>query len=152
MHTDYFDIRQVRQIPNGIEPMQNSSRRTLTRTLIPLATRAGARIMQIYATDFTVTEKADASPVTQADQAAEDIILAGLRAVAPSIPVVSEEAAGRGEKMVAGSSFFLVDPLDGTREFINRNGEFTVNIGLIENGMPTLGVIYAPALDRKSGV
>lgn len=128
--------------------MQNSSGAALARSLIPLATRAGARIMQIYATDFKVTQKADTSPLTLADQAAEDIILAGLRDLAPSIPVVSEEAASQGKKMVAGDRFFLVDPLDGTKEFVNRNGEFTVNIGLIENGVPTLGIIYAPALDH----
>ncbi|MHA1522868.1 MAG: 3'(2'),5'-bisphosphate nucleotidase CysQ [Alphaproteobacteria bacterium] len=128
--------------------MSNAPSRGLVESLIPVALNAGARIMEIYATDFTITTKADNSPVTQADQAAEAIILAGLRTLAPAIPVVSEEAAGRGEKMTVAKRFFLVDPLDGTREFINRNDEFTVNIGLIEHGVPTLGIIYAPALDQ----
>ena len=128
--------------------MKNSPRRALLESLIPIVIRAGERIMQIYATDFTVKTKADASPVTLADQAGETIIVDGLRAIAPDIPVVAEEAASRGEEMVIGERFFLVDPLDGTREFINRNGEFTVNIGLIEEGKPTLGIIYAPVLDH----
>jgi len=113
-----------------------------------LALKAGAEIMRFYATDFTVDSKDDASPVTDADRAADAVIVAGLEARFPGIPVVTEErmeshgAAGTAER------FFLVDPLDGTREFISRNGEFTVNIALIENGVPTLGVVYAPAVDR----
>jgi 3'(2'), 5'-bisphosphate nucleotidase len=108
---------------------------------------AGAAILDIYRTDFAVRGKADASPVTEADEQAERIILAALRDASPEIPVVAEEeiAAGRGPSTV-GSRFWLVDPLDGTKEFISRNGEFTVNIALIEDGRPTMGVVYAPAL------
>jgi 3'(2'), 5'-bisphosphate nucleotidase len=108
--------------------------------------------MRIYAGDLGVRDKADKSPVTDADQAAEAIIVAGLRALTPDTPVVAEEemAAGRVpaiDVIQAGGSFWLVDPLDGTKEFIKRNGEFTVNIALIEDGRPTLGIVLAPASD-----
>ena len=93
--------------------------------------------------------KADKSPVTDADHAAEAIIVAGLRALTPDTPVVAEEemAAGRVPDASNGGPFWLVDPLDGTKEFIKRNGEFTVNIALIEDGRPTLGIVLAPATD-----
>lgn len=110
---------------------------------------AGRAIMAIYDQGALVREKADLSPVTDADEAAERIILAGLRDLAPDIPVVAEESMAAGVGPVdAGPRFWLVDPLDGTKEFIRRRGEFTVNIGLIENGAPVLGVVYAPALGR----
>jgi 3'(2'), 5'-bisphosphate nucleotidase len=113
----------------------------------PLAIAAGAAIMSIYTRPIHVEEKADASPVTQADAQAEAIILAGLRRCYPGIPVVAEEecAAGRTPDLL-GTRFFLVDPLDGTKEFINRRDEFTVNIALVEEGVPIIGVVYAPAL------
>ena len=113
-----------------------------------LAHAAGAEIMKYYRGDYVVRAKADESPVTIADEAAEAIILAGLRALTPGIPVIAEEesAAGRQEE-VRGSRFWLVDPLDGTREFIAHRAEFTVNIGLVEDAMPVLGVVYAPALE-----
>ena len=115
--------------------------------LVALAHRAGAAIMAIYATDFEHRSKADDSPVTEADLAAEAVIEAGLTALAPDIPMVAEEAASQGRLPdISGGRFWLVDPLDGTREFLNRNGEFTVNIALIENGRPVLGVVHAPAL------
>ncbi len=120
----------------------------LLEQVIPLAREAGKLIMAIYAEDFAVTHKADASPVTQADAVAEAAIVQGLRALAPMLPIVAEEAVSAGEKVSAGERFWLVDPLDGTKEFISRNGEFTVNIALIEQGEPVLGVVYAPALDR----
>ena len=118
-----------------------------------LTRRAGAVVMAIYATDFKVEGKADASPVTQADQQAEAVILAGLRALTPDIPVVAEEAmaAGDAPALVAGGRFWLVDPLDGTREFVARNGEFTVNIALIDGGRPVLGVVLAPAVPGPGG-
>ena len=118
-----------------------------------LTRRAGAVVMAIYATDFEVQGKADASPVTQADQQAEAVILAGLRALTPDIPIVAEEAmaAGDAPALVAGGRFWLVDPLDGTREFVARNGEFTVNIALIEHGRPVLGVVLAPAVGGQPG-
>lgn len=119
----------------------------LTR-LTPLIRDAGQVIMDIYATDFDVTRKGDDSPVTQADQRAEDVILAGLAQIAPGIPVVAEEAVAAGKIPEVGEYFFLVDPLDGTKEFISRNGEFTVNIALIRAGRPVLGLVYAPAIGR----
>jgi 3'(2'), 5'-bisphosphate nucleotidase len=111
-----------------------------------LAEAAGARIMMIYNTDFKSEAKADASPVTAADTAAEAIIIEGLRKDFPEIPIIAEEQAAAGNLEKIGDRFFLVDPLDGTKEFISKNGEFTVNIGLIEHGAPVMGVVYAPAL------
>lgn len=90
--------------------------------------------------------KPDGSAVTEADEAAEAIIVAGLRRILPGVAVVAEEATARGERPSPAASFLLVDPLDGTREFLSGNGEYTVNIALIEDGVPTLGVIAAPAL------
>lgn len=116
--------------------------------LADIAHRAGVRIMEIYATEFTAEEKADLSPVTIADEEAEAIILGELTKHWPSVPVVAEEAAAAGKIPEVAGQFFLVDPLDGTKEFVSRNGEFTVNIALIENGLPVLGVVYAPALSR----
>jgi 3'(2'), 5'-bisphosphate nucleotidase len=113
-----------------------------------LAREAGKVIMTLYATDFAVRGKADASPVTEADEHAEAVILKGLRMLAPEVPVVAEEEVAAGQVPEVAERFWLVDPLDGTKEFINRNGEFTVNIALIEAGQPVLGVVYAPALDR----
>ena len=112
----------------------------------PIAEEAGRATLRFYGITDAAT-KADGSPVTAADQAAEDIILPALRALTPDIPVVSEEEASKGlSPEVTGSRFWLVDPLDGTREFLNGNGEFTVNIALIEHGVPVLGVVVVPAL------
>jgi len=111
-----------------------------------LARVAGAAIMEVYATDFAVERKGDDSPVTEADQKAEALILPGLRALTPDIPIVAEEEAAAGRIPRTGDTFWLVDPLDGTKEFIKKNGEFTVNIGLILAGRPVAGVVYAPAL------
>jgi len=124
------------------------NRNELMDTLCRIASQAGAAIMDHYETDVVVKEKDDKSPVTAADQDAEDIILPALRQAAPGIPIVSEEENAAGKKPETGPAFFLVDPLDGTREFINKNGEFTVNIALIEDGNPTMGVVYAPAIGR----
>ncbi len=120
-------------------------------TLIPvirtLALQAGERILEIYnADDFEVKTKSDASPVTEADEAADAIISAGLRAAFPDITLVTEEQADSHAQQA--DTFLIVDPLDGTKEFINRRGDFTVNIALVENGVPTRGVVYAPARDR----
>ncbi len=115
---------------------------------IALAHRAGRTIMEHYSRAIEVRHKPDSSPVTPADEASERIILNGLAESFSDIPVVSEEAAALGRLPAVGSRFILVDPLDGTREFIKKNGEFTVNIALIENGVPAAGVIYAPALDH----
>jgi len=112
----------------------------------PIAEEAGRATMRFYGLT-QATEKADGSPVTAADQAAEDIILPALRHLTPDIPVVSEEEASKGlSPDVTGTRFWLVDPLDGTKEFLNGNGEFTVNIALIEHGVPVLGVVVVPAL------
>lgn len=107
---------------------------------------AGSAILAIYATDFTVAQKSDRSPVTPADVQAETAILHRLEAATPMIPVVSEERVGQdGLPPLSQGRFWLVDPLDGTREFIGKNGEFTVNIALIEAGRPLLGVVGVPA-------
>jgi 3'(2'), 5'-bisphosphate nucleotidase len=119
----------------------------LTR-LMQIAHAAGARIMTTYNTDFEVEQKADTSPVTDADTAAEAIILDGLRTLDPGANIIAEEAVAGGAVPHVSDEFYLVDPLDGTREFISRNGEFTVNIALVRNGVPVAGVVYAPALSR----
>lgn len=116
--------------------------------LLDAAIAAGAEILRIYETDFAVSHKSDQSPVTEADIAAEKIIVAQLQLIAPDVPIVAEEAAAAGQVPATAERFFLVDPLDGSKEFITKNGEFTVNIGLIEHGVPVLGVVYAPALGR----
>ena len=117
-------------------------------TLAEISLEAGALIMQVYATDFDVASKDDTSPVTEADEKAEAIILSALAKVAPDIPVLAEEAVSAGNIPEIGDRFFLVDPLDGTKEFVNKRGEFTVNIALIEQGRPVMGVVFAPAMDR----
>ncbi len=124
------------------------SHQTLRQACTDLAREAAREIMRIYAGDLGVRDKADKSPVTDADQAAEAIIVAGLRMLTPDTPVVAEEEMAAGRIPVIGEGpFWLVDPLDGTKEFIKRNGEFTVNIALIEDGRPTLGIVLAPASD-----
>lgn len=114
--------------------------------LLELAIAAGAEIMKIYAEPIDVNEKGDGSPVTRADEAAEVVILEGLQDLFPGVPVVAEESVEAGRVPAAAETYFLVDPLDGTKEFINRNGEFTVNIALIDQGVPVFGVVLAPAL------
>ena len=117
----------------------------LLQAVRPVAEEAGRATMRFYGLT-EATAKADGSPVTAADQAAEDIILPALRHLTPDIPVVSEEEASLGlSPDVTGERFWLVDPLDGTREFLSGNGEFTVNIALIERGSPVLGVVVVPA-------
>jgi 3'(2'), 5'-bisphosphate nucleotidase len=116
--------------------------------LIAIVRQAGALVMSVYATDFSVRGKSDASPVTEADEKAEALIVAALRRLAPEVPIVAEEAVASGAQISVGDWFWLVDPLDGTKEFISRNGEFTVNIALIRDARPVLGVVFAPALDR----
>lgn len=122
----------------------------LLAAVTAIANEAGEVIMAIYATDFAVADKRDASPVTEADQKAEAVILDALARLTPGVPVVSEEAASALQAPLPQQQnrFWLVDPLDGTKEFINRNGEFTVNIALIEACQPVLGVVLAPAMGR----
>ena len=122
---------------------------TLLAAVEALADEAAALILEVYATDFAVQGKADASPVTVADERAEAHIVAGLRRLTPGVPVVAEEAVARGEVPATGARFWLVDPLDGTREFVSRNGEFTVNIALVEDGAPVLGVVQVPVQARR---
>jgi 3'(2'), 5'-bisphosphate nucleotidase len=111
----------------------------------PIAEDAAQATLRFYGSVESAA-KADGSPVTAADQAAEDVILPRLRALTPDIPVVSEEEASKGlTPEVTGDRFWLVDPLDGTKEFLSGNGEFTVNIALIELGAPVLGVVVIPA-------
>ena len=113
-----------------------------------IAERAGKEILAYYVEgqDIEVTEKADESPLTQADLAADALITRALETLTPDIPVVSEEGVEANGAPEVGRRFWLVDPLDGTKEFISRNGEFTVNIALIEDGLPVAGVVHAPAL------
>jgi 3'(2'), 5'-bisphosphate nucleotidase len=120
----------------------------LRRDCIALATEAGAAILDVYAQDFSVEQKDDRSPLTQADLASHRIIVEGLRALTPDLPVLSEEDADIPWSVRrTWSRYWLVDPLDGTREFVKKNGEFTVNIALVEDGVPVLGVVYAPVFD-----
>lgn len=112
-----------------------------------LALDAGAKIMEIYdGDDFEVKVKSDESPVTEADEAADALISAGLRAAFPDMVLVTEEQAE--SHVVSAKDFLIVDPLDGTKEFINRRGDFTVNIAYVQNGTPVRGVVYAPAKQR----
>jgi 3'(2'), 5'-bisphosphate nucleotidase len=123
----------------------NLHTRPMLESLVRLARTAGDAILEVYNGDFDVTLKGDDSPLTQADLRSHGIIAVGLSALAPTVPLISEEAeipplSQRGTWPQA----WLVDPLDGTKEFINRNGEFTVNIALIESGQATLGVLHLP--------
>src|SRR5262249_49431669 len=117
----------------------------MIETLIEIAQSAGRAILEIYAGEIAAETKPDQSPVTEADRAAEAIILEGLKKLTPDLPVIAEEEVAAGRVPKIGARFWLVDPLDGTREFLNRNGEFTVNIALIENRRPVAGCVYAPA-------
>ncbi|MBL4808393.1 MAG: 3'(2'),5'-bisphosphate nucleotidase CysQ [Rhodobacteraceae bacterium] len=119
----------------------------LTIVMRKLALEAGDKIMEIYALpDFDVRSKSDDSPVTAADEAADEIISAGLRAAFPDVALVTEEQADSHSQNV--STFLIVDPLDGTKEFVLRRGDFTVNIAYVKDGVPLRGVVYAPAKDR----
>ena len=120
--------------------------RELRDLFIDLALEAGREVMAVFEAPIEVETKSDETPVTQADRRAEKVILAGLRARAPALPCVAEEeyAAGRTGEL-SGDAFVLVDPLDGTREFINRRTDFTVNIALVRGGAPVVGVVFAPA-------
>ena len=114
-----------------------------------LALAAGRAVMEVFHAPGVVERKADASPVTEADRESERIILAGLAAAFPAVPCVAEEQCAAGiMPQRLGEAFFLVDPLDGTKEFVARNGEFTVNIALVEHGRPVLGVVHVPVLQQ----
>ena len=117
-------------------------------TLCSIALDAGREIMSVYAKDFSISHKEDASPLTEADLRADAVIRQGLEQHFPNVFILSEESVSVSDKQHAIERFFLVDPLDGTKEFLKRNGEFTVNIALIEKGISIAGVVYAPALDE----
>lgn len=112
---------------------------------------AGRAILAIVERGFDVENKQDLSPVTEADRAAELIILGALSLAAPGVPVIAEEEVAAGRIPTHGDTYFLVDPLDGTKEFIRGGDDYTVNIGLIENGIPKLGIVYSPARDTLHG-
>ena len=118
----------------------------LIEALSAAAWEAGEAIRKVRRRGFEVAHKGDASPVTEADHAAERIILDALAQAAPGVPVIAEEEVAAGRIPAHDDLYFLVDPLDGTKEFVSRNGEFTVNIGLIEDGAPVMGVVLAPAV------
>ena len=126
-------------------------RRRLLDELAEAAREAGEAIQQIVRRGFKVETKSDSSPVTEADRAAELIILAALARAAPGVPVIAEEEVAADRIPAHGDTFFLVDPLDGTKEFVRGGSDYTVNIGLIEQRQPTLGVVYAPATGRLHG-
>jgi 3'(2'), 5'-bisphosphate nucleotidase len=126
---------------------QDLSEPSLVDALTDIASQAGAAIMRVRKAGSVVRTKADASPVTEADDAAEAIILDGLARTLPGVTVVSEEAASRGDLPHLPDTFILVDPLDGTREFIDGRDEFTVNIAVVHHGRPLTGIVGAPALE-----
>ncbi len=124
-------------------------RPALVLAITKIAREAGDKILKIYEQDFDVKTKTDASPVTEADVEAEKIILKGLKELTPDIPILAEESEAAGDVPdMSGGIFWLVDPLDGTKEFIHKRGEFTVNIALVEQGCPTMGVIHIPAKNK----
>lgn len=118
---------------------------------VALALEAGEAIMDVYRRPLEIERKPDGSPVTEADRAAEDIIAAGLARAFPDITCVAEEASSAGVVPPPSREFFLVDPLDGTREFVARNPDFTVNIALVRDGVPVVGVVHAPARGSLHG-
>ena len=123
---------------------------SLLTEVLTIARAAGAAVMQVYESpDFDVQLKGDDSPLTRADLAANQVIVDGLAALPQVIPVLSEESKQAPyDQRADWTTYWLVDPLDGTKEFVKRNGEFTVNIALVSDGVPVLGVVYAPVLDR----
>ena len=123
----------------------------LLEACVVAAREAGAEILKLVAAGYAVETKSDLSPVTICDRAAEAIILRALAVAAPGIPVIAEEEVAEGRIPAHGLTYFLVDPLDGTKEFVRGGDDYTVNIGLIVNGLPRLGVVYQPATDRLWG-
>ena len=123
--------------------------KSLIDPVVALAEEAGRAILEVYSSDFEVESKDDESPLTQADLASNVCIVTGLQALTPDIPIISEEAGlPEFSERSQWNRYWLIDPLDGTKEFVNRNGEFTVNIALIDNGKPVLGVVHVPVQDK----
>ena len=118
----------------------------LIEQVVQLAREAGERIMPFFQTALTVKAKEDRTPLTEADMASHRFLVEALKDLSPGVPIISEESHSAGNQP-NGSSFWLVDPLDGTKEFLKGTGEFTVNIALVRDGYPVLGVVYAPALN-----
>ena len=123
----------------------------LLEACVVAARAAGAEILKLVAAGYEVETKSDLSPVSICDRAAEAIILTALAAAAPGVPVIAEEEVAEGRIPAHGLTYFLVDPLDGTKEFVRGGDDYTVNIGLIAGGVPRLGVVYQPAIDRLWG-
>ncbi len=128
--------------------LDRAPRDAVAVVLAEIALAAGPAVMEVYASGPVAQSKSDGSPVTLADERAEAIILEHLARLAPGTPVVAEEMAAAGAEMRIDRRFLLVDPLDGTKEFITRNGEFTINVALIEDRIPVAGAVFAPALGR----
>lgn len=134
---------------NDKEITQATGRDAIAEIFAKIVLEAAVVVMAVYeAGSHQVRRKPDGSPVCDADEAAEDVILERLGLLLPDLPVLSEEAASRGGTLTAQAAFILVDPVDGTREFLSRNGEFTINIALIAGAAPAAGVVYAPALEQ----
>lgn len=119
----------------------------LLESVEAIARKAGVAIMEVYGRNYSIHEKDDKSPLTEADTVAHEVIVEYLTKLSPRLPILSEESVGDFSGPDTTSRYWLVDPLDGTKEFIQRNGEFTVNVALIESGRPALGVVYAPILN-----
>ena len=126
----------------------NFNEETLLENIAEAAKEAGAAILDIVARGFDVEQKGDLSPVTEADRAAELIILAALARAAPGVPVIAEEEVAAGRIPAHGGTYFLVDPLDGTKEFVRGGDDYTVNIALVIDNTPLLGAVFAPATGR----
>ena len=122
---------------------------SLVEPIVALSEDAGRAILEVYSTDFQVQNKSDESPLTKADLASHHCIVAGLERLTPNMPIISEEAGLPDfETRRQWDRYWLIDPLDGTKEFVNRNGEFTVNIALIENNRPVFGVVHVPVQNK----
>jgi 3'(2'), 5'-bisphosphate nucleotidase len=132
-------------------PQKSADYARLLDQIAETAREAGEAILEVVRRGFDVEHKQDSSPVTEADRAAELIILAALARYAPGIPVIAEEEVAAGRIPAHGDTYFLVDPLDGTKEFVRGGDDYTVNIGLIVEGTPLLGAVYAPAAERLHG-
>jgi 3'(2'), 5'-bisphosphate nucleotidase len=136
-------------ISNSTAPTSDAERDALARLFGAMTVRAGALAMEVLARpQIGARLKNDKSPVTEADERVEACLLKELESALPGAPVIAEEAAARGETVAHGGSFLLIDPIDGTREFLARRPEFTVNLALVEAGAPVAGAIFAPALGR----